>query len=45
LGVPEWPSINNQTVPGVMQIDVDTHVTSNSDLEKRYAFLNSFYFR
>jgi para-nitrobenzyl esterase len=44
LGVPEWPSINNQPVPQVMQIDVDTHVTSNSDLEKRYAFLNSFYF-
>src|ERR1035437_1994006 len=44
LGVPEWPSINNQAVPVVMQIDVDTHVASNSDLEKRYEFLNTFYF-
>jgi len=44
LGVPEWPSINNQPVPGVLQIDVDTHVTTNIDLEKRYEFLNNFYF-
>ena len=44
LGVPEWPSINNQTVPEVLQIDMDTHVTTNNDLEKRYEFLNSFYF-
>ena len=44
LGVPEWPSINNQTLPGVLQIDVDTHVATNSDLEKRYEFLNNFYF-
>jgi para-nitrobenzyl esterase len=44
LGVPEWPAINNQPVPPVMQIDVDTHVTTNGDLEKRYDFLNSIYF-
>jgi para-nitrobenzyl esterase len=44
LGVTEWPAINNQAVPGVLQIDVDTHVIKNGDLEKRYEFLNSFYF-
>jgi len=44
LGVTEWPAINNKVVPGVLQIDVDTHITTNSDLEKRYDFLNSFYF-
>jgi para-nitrobenzyl esterase len=44
LGVPQWPAINNQAVPPVLQIDVDTHVTINPDLEKRYEFLNSFYF-
>jgi len=44
LGIPEWPAINNQVVPGVLQIDVDTHVITNGDLEKRYELLNSFYF-
>lgn len=44
LGVTKWPAINNKVVPGVLQIDVDTHITTNSDLEKRYDFLNSFYF-
>ena len=44
LGVPVWPAINNQPVPPVMQIDVNTHLTTNGDLEKRYEFLNSFYF-
>ena len=44
LGVPAWPAINNQPVPPVMQIDVNTHLTTNDDLEKRYEFLNSFYF-
>lgn len=44
LGVPEWPSINNQPVPVVLQIDVATYIKSNNDLEKRYEFLNSFYF-
>jgi para-nitrobenzyl esterase len=44
LGVPEWPSTNNQPVPVVLQIDVDTYSKANIDLEKRYEFLNSFYF-
>jgi len=44
LGVPQWPTINGKAVPPVLQIDVDTHVTTNPDLEKRYEFLNSFYF-
>jgi para-nitrobenzyl esterase len=44
LGVPEWQAINNQTVPPVLQIDLDTHIKNDSDLEKRYEFLNSFYF-
>lgn len=44
LGVPEWPAINNQTEPTVLQIDVDTHLKVDSDIEKRYEFLNSFYF-
>ncbi|MDP4291982.1 MAG: carboxylesterase family protein [Bacteroidota bacterium] len=44
LGVPEWPAINSQAVPPVLQIDVDTHVTTNGNLEKRYEFLNGLYF-
>lgn len=44
LGVPEWPSLNKQGVPTVLQIDFDTRINVDSDLEKRYEFLNSFYF-
>lgn len=44
LGVPEWPSIKDQPVPAVLQIDLDTRIDVDSDLEKRYEFLDSFYF-
>lgn len=44
LGVPEWPAINNQPIPQVLQLDVHTRVKADSDLEKRYELLNDFYF-
>lgn len=44
LGVPEWPSTNNQAIAPVLQIDVKTFVKSDENLEKRYSFLNDFYF-
>jgi para-nitrobenzyl esterase len=44
LGVPQWPALNNQATTPVLQLDVDTHVKSDADLEKRYEFLNEFYF-
>ena len=44
LGVPEWPAINGQAVPPVMQIDVKTYVKKDPELEKRYEFLNDYFF-
>ena len=44
LGVPEWPAINNQPVPPVLQIDMNTYVKKDANIEKRYKFLNDFYF-
>lgn len=44
LGVTEWPAVNNQATAPVLQIDVNTYVKSDPLLEKRYEFLNDFYF-
>jgi para-nitrobenzyl esterase len=44
LGVPEWPTINTQSIPFVLQLDVNTHIKTDAALEKRYEFLNEFYF-
>ena len=44
IGVPQWPAVNKQSVPPVMQIDVNTHLKTDAALEKRYEFLNDFYF-
>ncbi|HEX3009669.1 MAG TPA: carboxylesterase family protein [Bacteroidales bacterium] len=44
LGVPQWSAINNQATAPVLQLDVNTRVKSDVDLEKRYEFLDEFYF-
>ena len=38
LGVPEWPAINGQAVPPVMQIDVKTYVKKDPELKKDMSF-------
>lgn len=44
LGLPEWSAINNQVIPPVLQINVNTQQKADDLLEKRYEFLNEFYF-
>jgi len=44
LGVTEWPATNNQFIPPVLLLDVNTHLKKDAELEKRYEFLNGFYF-
>lgn len=41
LGLPEWVSTNGQAVPPVMQIDADTHMETNPQLEQRYQFIDN----
>ena len=44
IGVPDWHVVNNQSVPPVLQIDVDTYEKTNEYLESRYNFLDGFFF-
>ena len=40
LGLPEWPSTNGKAVAPVLQIDVNTAVKSDAQMEKRYDFID-----
>ena len=44
LGLPQWPAVNGKDVAPVMQIDVNTTLKQDSQLEKRYQLLNEKYF-
>ena len=44
LGLTEWPVVTDGDVAPVLQIDVNTHVKRDRQLEKRYEFMNEIYF-
>jgi|WetSurMetagenome_2_1015567.scaffolds.fasta_scaffold45165_2 para-nitrobenzyl esterase len=41
LGLPEWTPINGQAVAPVMQIDVNTHLKADPQMENRYKLIDS----
>ena len=41
LGLPEWTPINGQAVAPVMQIDVNTHLKADPQMESRYQLIES----
>lgn len=41
LGLPEWTPINGQAVAPVMQIDVNTHLKADPQMESRYQLIDS----
>ena len=43
LGLPEWTAVNDQVVPPVMQIDVNSYEKTDSTLEARYKFFQTFF--
>ena len=43
LGLPEWPSTNGKAVAPVLQIDVNTMVKSDAQMEKRYDFIDKMF--
>ena len=45
LGLPEWPSTNGKAVAPVLQIDVNTVVKSDAQMEKRYDFIDKMFWK
>ena len=45
LGLPEWPAINGKAVAPVMQIDVDTKVKADAQMEKKYEFIDKIFWK
>ena len=43
LGLPEWPSTNGKAVAPVLQIDVNTVVKTDAQMEKRYDFIDKLF--
>ena len=43
LGLPDWPSTNGKAVAPVLQIDVNTKVKSDAQMEKRYNFIDKMF--
>ena len=43
LGLPEWPSTNGKAVAPVLQIDVNTVVKTDAQMEKRYDFIDKMF--
>ena len=43
LGLVEWPVINGQEVAPVLQIDVNTVVKADAQMEKRYDFIDKLF--
>ena len=43
LGLPEWPSTNGKAVAPVLQIDENTVVKSDAQMEKRYDFIDKMF--
>ena len=45
LGLPEWPSTNGKSVAPVLQIDVNTEVKADAQMEKRYEFIDQLFWK
>lgn len=45
LGLVEWPTTNGKTVAPVLQIDVNTTVTTNPQMEKRYEAFDKYFWK
>ena len=43
LGLVEWPTTNGKAVAPVLQIDVNTTVKADEQMEKRYDFIDNFF--
>lgn len=44
LGLPEWKPTNNQSVAPILQIGVNTYQKDNSQMEKRYDFIDKYFY-
>ena len=45
LGLVEWPSTNGKAVASVLQIDVNTTVKTDEQMEKRYDFIDKLFWK
>ena len=45
LGLVEWPSTNGKSVAPVLQIDVNTTVKADEQMEKRYDFIDKLFWK
>ena len=45
LGLPEWPSTNGKAIAPVLQIDENTVVKTDAQMEKRYEFIDKLFWK
>ena len=45
LGLVDWPSTNGKAVAPVLQIDVNTEVKADEQMEKRYEFIDKLFWK
>ena len=45
LGLPEWPSTNGKAIAPVQQIDENTVVKTDAQMEKRYEFIDQLFWK
>ena len=45
LGLVDWPSTNGKSVAPVLQIDVNTEVKADEQMEKRYEFIDKLFWK
>lgn len=45
LGLPEWPSTNGKAIAPVLQIDENTIVKTDAQMEKRYEFIDQLFWK
>ena len=45
LGLVEWPSTNGKAIAPVLQIDVNTEVKADEQMEKRYDFIDKIFWK
>ena len=45
LGLPEWPSTNGKAIAPVLQIDENTVVKIDAQMEKRYEFIDQLFWK
>ena len=45
LGLPEWPSTNGKAIAPVLQIDENTVVKTDAQMEKRYEYIDQLFWK